>query len=79
MQAMLKDKGIAVTNIDITYQSQMQTGDDRQAYRQNGNGGKRQTGRHNTAIEQLAGTGVFETMTEITGYTHAGSSVEYLA
>jgi flagellar hook-length control protein FliK len=79
MQAVLKEKGIAVTDIDITYQSQMQTGDDRQAYRQNGNGGKRQTGRHNTAIEQLAGTGGFETMTEITGYTHTGSSVEYLA
>jgi len=79
MQAVLKDKGIAVTNIDITYQSQMQTGDDRQAYRQNGSGGKRQNGRTHVSLEKLAGTDVFETMTEITGYTYAGSSVEYLA
>jgi len=79
MQAVLKDKGIAVTNIDITYQSQMQTGDGRQAFRQNDNGGKKQSSRTHVSLEQIAGTGVFETMTEITGYTHAGSSVEYLA
>ncbi len=77
MQAVLKDKGIAVTNIDITYQSQMQTGDDRQAYNQNSSGGKRQSSRHN--VSQMVATGMFETMTEVTGYTHAGSSVEYLA
>ena|GEM_PF-1437715 len=79
MQAVLKDKGIAVTNIDITYQSQMQTGDDRQAYRQNSSGGKRQSSRTRVSMENIAGTDVFETMTEITGYTHTGSSVEYLA
>lgn len=79
MQAVLKDKGIAVTNIDITYQSQMQTCDDRQAYRQNSSGGKRQSSRTRVSLENIAGTDVFETMTEITGYTHTGSSVEYLA
>lgn len=79
MQAVLKDKGIAVTNIDVTYQSQMQTGDDRQAYRQNGDGSKKQNGRTHASIEKLGGTEMFEKMTEITGYTHTGSSVEYLA
>lgn len=79
MQAVLKDKGIAVTNIDVTYQSQMQTGDDRQAYRQNGDGSKKQNSRTHASIEKLGGTEMFEKMTEITGYTHTGSSVEFLA
>ena len=77
MQAVLKDKGISVTNIDITYQSQMQTGDDRQAHNQNSS--KKQNSRTHASIEKLGGTEMFEKMTEITGYTHTGSSVEYLA
>ena len=77
MQAVLKDKGISVTNIDITYQSQMQTGDDRQTHNQNSS--KKQNSRTHASIEKLGGTEMFEKMTEITGYTHTGSSVEYLA
>ncbi len=78
MQAALKDKGIAVTNIDVTYQSQMQTGADPRSYSQNGSG-KQQSGRVHASLEQIAGGGVFETMSQITGFTHSGSSVEYLA
>lgn len=77
MQAVLKDKGITITNIDVTYQSQMQTGDEGRSFSQSGNQ-KKQSGRVNASLESIMGAGVFETMSEITGYTLSGSSVEYL-
>ena len=78
LQASLKDKGIAVTNIDVTYQSQMQTGADQHSFGQNGSG-KKQSSRARASMEQITGVGVFESLTQMTGYTQAGSSVEYLA
>ncbi len=78
MQAALKDKGVTVTNIDVTYQSQMQTGADQRSFSQSG-GGKKQSGRVHVSLEQITGTGVFETMSQMAGYAHGGSSVEYLA
>jgi flagellar hook-length control protein FliK len=78
MQAVLKDKGITVTNIDVTYQSQMQTGEDRHSDSHSGNG-KKQGSRVQVSLEHISGAGVFETMSQITGYTHGNSSVEYLA
>lgn len=77
MQAALKDKGITVTNIDVTYQSQMQTGAEQRSFSQSG--GKKQSGRMHVSLEQIAGTGAFETMSQMAGYAHIGSSVEYLA
>ena len=78
MQAALKDKGIAVTNIDVTYQSQMQTGADQRSFSQSGSG-KKQSGRMHVSLEQITGAGAFETMSQMAGYAHIGSSVEYLA
>ncbi len=78
MQAALKDKGIAITNIDVTYQSQMQTGPDHRSFSQSGSS-KKQGGRSHVSLDQIAGTGVFETVSQITGYMQGGSSVEYLA
>ena len=78
MQAALKDKGIAITNIDVTYQSQMQTSPDHRSFSQGGSS-KKQSGRSQVSLDQIAGTGVFETMSQITGYMQGGSSVEYLA
>ncbi len=77
MQAALKDKGITVTNIDVTYQSQMQTGAEQRSFSQSS--GKKQSGRMHVSLEQIAGTGAFETMSQMAGYAHIGSSVEYLA
>ncbi len=78
LQAALKDKGIAVTNIDVTYQSQMQTSADQRSFSQSGSG-KKQSGRMHVSLEQIAGTGAFETISQMAGYAHVGSSVEYLA
>lgn len=78
MQAALKEKGIAVSQIDVSYQSQMQTGDGRQAFR-GGSGQKRQSGRHTMALNPSVGGAVFDTMTQTPGYDWSGSSVEYLA
>lgn len=78
MQAALKDKGICVTTIDVTYQSQMQTGAEQRSFSQSGNG-KKQSGRAHASLEQVTGIGVFETMSAMTGYAQGSSSVEYLA
>jgi len=78
MQTALKDKGLAVTNIDVTYQSQMQTGAEQKSYSQNGNG-RKQNGRNASALERITGIGSFDAVSAINGYIHSGSSVEYLA
>lgn len=78
MQSALKDKGIAVTNIDVTYQSQMQTGSEQRSFsRQSGD--RKPGSRLHVPLDPLAGPGAFETMSALTGYAGDGSSVEYLA
>ncbi len=80
MQSALKEKGIAVSNIDVTYQSQMQDSDGHKSFR-DGNAGfaKKQSSRTHASLEQIMSGGFYGTITETPGYGWGGSSVEYLA
>ncbi len=81
LKSLLKDKGIAVTNIDIEYQSGMSGG--YEAYRQNSShSGAQHSRKHNSSrfdADELAAIGLYGARAAETVQYIGGSSVEYLA
>ncbi len=79
LQNLLRDKGITVTSIDISYQSNESLADGGyEAHRQNGrqSGGNKGSG---SSLEWLTGTGLYDAMSGAADYYLYGSSFEYLA
>ena len=84
LQSLMKDKGLPVASIDVTYQSEMTAGDGYEAYRQNGghNNGAYQSGAQSggaNVAEAASGVGFYDAMASPAEYYLGGSSVEYLA
>ena len=80
LQALLKDKGLSVTHIDVTYQNDTPSGSGYEAYRHQNNGqdgSKQHRARH--LPEWLQGAGLYDAMATTAEYYLGGSSVEYLA
>lgn len=79
LQNQLKDKGISVTQIDVTYQSDTPSDSGYEAYRHNDgqNGSKQQQARQ--MPDWLPGTSLYDAMAATADYYLGGSSVEYLA
>lgn len=81
LQSLLKDKGLAVAGIDVTYQSEASGG--YEAYRQNGrqsgaDQGGAKSGRNRYPQDWPAQT-LYDAMAAPADYYLGGSSVEYLA
>lgn len=74
LQDALKEKGITLSNVDITYESQTSLSGERQPFEQN-NGG----GRHNGAYFAQAEAAGLEPKTEMYSLYFGNSSVEFLA
>lgn len=79
LQNLLRDKGITVTSIDVSYQSNESLADGGyEAHRQNGrqSDGNKGSGR---SLEWLTGTGIYDAVPGAADYYLNGSSFEYLA
>jgi flagellar hook-length control protein FliK len=74
LQSALKDKGVALTNVDVTYHSQASLDGGGQPFEQH-NGG----GRQGSAYYAQSDTAAFETSAEPYSYYVGNSSVEFLA
>ncbi len=74
LQDALKEKGITLSNVDITYESQTSLSGDRQPFERN-NGGGRHNGAH-FAQTEAAG---LEPKAEMYSLYFGNSSVEFLA
>jgi flagellar hook-length control protein FliK len=76
LQNALKEKGIALSNIDITYQESMLPG--REAFGQSAGGGKRDDGQTGWRAERNLGGDLYDSVAQ-TSELLGGSTVEYLA
>jgi len=79
LQDMLKDKGITLTSVDISYQSETPADGGYEAYRQNGRQSQADKGGGRHTPEWLTGTSLYDSAAAADYYIHSGSSVEYLA
>lgn len=83
LQSLMKDKGLPVASIDVTYQSEMTAGGGYEAYRQNsGHSGAHNSGAQSGgayAPEAASGAGLYDAMASPAEHYLGGSSVEYLA
>ncbi len=77
LQNALKEKGIVLSNVDVSYQEPMAAG--RESFGQSSNGGgQKREGQAGWSSDRYSGGDVFETITPISEL-RVGSSVEYLA
>jgi flagellar hook-length control protein FliK len=77
LTAALKEKGIALSAVDVSYQDPMATG--REAFAQSGNGGgQKREGQAGWTADRYNGGEMFETLVPVSELL-GGSSVEYLA
>ena len=76
LQNALKEKGIALSNIDITYQESMLPG--REAFGQSADGGQRNDGQTGWSTERHPGGDLYDSVAQ-TSELLGGSTVEYLA
>jgi hypothetical protein len=76
LQNALKEKGIALSNIDITYQESMLPG--REAFGQSAGGGQRNDGQAGWSAERNLGGDLYDSVAQ-TSELLGGSTVEYLA
>jgi len=73
----LKEKGIVISTVDVSYQDPMAAG--REAFSQSGGGnGQKREGHVNWSADRYSGSDLFDTITPTTELL-GGSSVEYLA
>lgn len=80
LQNLLKDKGITVTSIDISYLSETPADGGNEAYRQNGRQGSADKGSVRQTSDWLTGTSLYDAAAAEADYYYlSGSSVEYLA
>lgn len=77
LQNALKEKGIVISNVDVSYQEPMTAG--REPFGQSsGGGGQNREGQTGWSSDRYSGGDVFETITPVSEL-RVGSSVEYLA
>ncbi len=80
LQSMMKEKGIAVSDIDVTYENQMFADNENQAFEQNNGGTKETRYRKGSQLsEKTIQNLVYDAVTDLPDLYFMNSSVEFLA